>query len=85
MGPDFVFERMMEYIIKNDLNQAKASAMSDMNKINDNPLTSMIIMGANTETDLIKQISGFTMMSDKVKQYYNNPQKAISDYLNNYL
>ena len=50
MGPDFVFERMMEYIIKNDLNQAKASAMSDMNKINDNPLTSMIIMGANTET-----------------------------------
>ena len=80
MDPDFVFERMMEYIIKNDLNQAKASAMSDMNKINDNPLTSMIIMGANTETDLIKQISGFTMMSDKVKQYYNNPQKAISDY-----
>ena len=80
MEPDFVFERMMEYIIKNDLNQAKASAISDMNKINDNPLTSMIIMGANTETDLIKQISGFTIMSDKVKQYYNNPQKAISDY-----
>jgi len=80
MNPDFVFERMMEYIIKNDLNQAKASAISDMNKINDNPLTSMIIMSANTETDLIKQISGFTMMSDKVKQYYNNPQKAISDY-----
>ena len=80
MDPDFVFERMMEYIIKNDLNQAKASAISDMNKINDNPLTSMIIMSANTETDLIKQISGFTMMSDKVKQYYNNPQKAISDY-----
>ena len=80
MDPDFVFERMMEYIIKNDLNQAKASAISDMNKINENPLTSMIIMSANTETDLIKQISGFTMMSDKVKQYYNNPQKAISDY-----
>lgn len=80
MGPDFVFERMMEYIIKNDLNQAKASAISDMSKINDNPLTDMIIMGANTEIELIKQMAGFTIMSDKVKQYYNNPQKAISDY-----
>lgn len=80
MNSDFVFERMMEYILKNDLNQAKASAASDMNKINDNPLSNMIIMGANTETDLIKRIAGFTIMSDKVKQYYNNPQKAIDDY-----
>ena len=80
MDPDFVFERMMECIVRNDLNEAKASAISDMNKINDNPLSNMIIMGANTETDLIKKMAGFSIMSDKVKQYYTNPQKAIDDY-----
>ena len=80
MDPDFIFQRMMEYIVNNDFNQAKASAINDMNKINNSPLPSMVIMNANTETELIKQMAGFTIMSDKVKQYYNNPQKAIRDY-----
>ena len=80
MDPDFIFQRMMECIVNNDFNEAKASAISDMNKINDSPFSSMIIMNANTKTELIKQMAGFTIMSDKVKQYYNNPQKAIRDY-----
>ena len=81
MDPDFVFERMMDYIIRNDLNEAKASAISDMNKMNDNYSSYIIIiMNARTKTELIKVMAGFTIMSDKVKEYYNNPQKAIIDY-----
>ena len=80
MEPDFVFERMMEYIVKNDFNTAKISAMNDMNKISDNCLSSIIIMSANTDIELIKTMADFAIMSDKVKQYYTNPEKAIVDY-----
>jgi mevalonate pyrophosphate decarboxylase len=80
MEPDFVFQRMMEYIVKNDFNNAKISAMNDMNKISDNCLSSMLIMSANTDIELIKTMAGFAIMSDKVKQYYTNPEKAIVDY-----
>ena len=80
MEPDFVFQRMMEYIVKNDFDTAKVSIMNDMNKISDSCLSSMIIMRANTDIELIKIVAGFSIMSDKVKQYYNNPEKAIIDY-----
>ena len=54
--------------------------MNDMNKISDSGMSSMIIMRANTDVELIKTMAGFAIISDKVKQYYNNPEKAIIDY-----
>ena len=80
MDPDFVFQSMMEVIVINDFEQAKISAISDMNKISDNSLSNMLIMNANTDIELIKIMAGFSVMSEKVKQYYTNPEKAISDY-----
>ncbi len=29
---------------------------------------------------LIKNASGFAFMSDKIKKYYENPKKALTDY-----
>ena len=80
MEPDFVFQRMMEYIVKNDFDTAKVSIMNDMNKISDSSISSMLVMKAETDIELIKIVAGFAIMSDKVKQYYNNPDKAIVDY-----
>ena len=80
MNPDFVFERMMEYVVQNDFKTARASALSDMNKIDNNPLSNMLIMTARNNIELIKVMAGFAIMSEKIKQYYYEPEKAITNY-----
>ena len=80
MTSDHVFRTMMEYILKNDFRNAQLSAMSDMLKYDDNNLSGMIIMTAKNQLELIKIMAGFATMSDGIKEYYNNPEKAINDY-----
>ena len=80
MNSEFIFKRMMEYIIENKFEQAKMSILSDISKIDSNPLSSMIIMTSKNSIELIKNVSGFAFMSKKIKSYYENPEKALNDY-----
>ena len=80
MNSDWVFDRMMPYLINNDFKNAKNSAISDMNKYDDNPLSFMIINTATDNDKLIKIMAGFSSMSDKIKVYESNPEKAYIDY-----
>lgn len=80
MNSDWVFDRMMPYLINNDFKNAKNSAISDMNKYDDNPLSFMIINTATDNDKLIKIMAGFSSMSDKIKVYESIPEKAYIDY-----
>lgn len=80
MDSEFIFKRMMEYIIQNNFEDAKKSIISDISKIDSNPLSSMIIMTSKNSLELIKNASGFAFMSKKIKSYYDNPEKALNDY-----
>ena len=82
MEPAFIFERMMKHVIEDDFINAKASIMSDINKIDSNPLSSMIIMTADNNLDLIRAASGFNFMSEEIQKYYTKPELAIIDYKN---
>ena len=75
---------MMKYVIEDDFKNAKASIVSDINKIDKNPLSIMIIMSAENNLDLIRQASGFSFMSEEIQKYYTNPELAISDYANKF-
>ena len=37
-------------------------------------------MSSKNSKELIKNASGFCFMSDKIKKYYENPEKALIDY-----
>ena len=80
MNSDFIFNRMMEYIIKDDFDNAKRSAISDISKQNENPISFMIINTAKDNLELIKIMAGFNSMNNKIKNYYNNPEQALIDY-----
>ena len=83
MTPDLLFQRMMQLILQNNLKEAKASAISDMNKVGKiNSLSAIMIMIAKNDIELIKVVADFDIMSNEVKQYYTNPQKAFVDYNN---
>ena len=83
MTPDFLFQRMMQLILQKKFEEAKASAISDMNKVGEvSSLSIMLIMTAKNNEELIKVVAAFSIMSDEVKQYYTNPQKALVDYNN---
>ena len=77
---EFIFKRMMDYILKDDLLNAKMSIMSDLSKIDENPLTSRVIMSSQDAISLIKNVAGFHLMSQNIQQYYDNPEKALIDY-----
>ena len=80
MDNNFIFKRMMEYILENNFEEARRSILSDISKIDNNPLSGMIIMSSENSIDLIKNVAGFYFMSEKVQTYYNNPEKALIDY-----
>ena len=71
---------MMDYILNDDFNNAKMSIMSDLSKIDSNPLTSVVIMSSQDPISLIKNAAGFHFMSQNIQQYYDNPEKALIDY-----
>lgn len=81
---EFVFRRFIDYLNKNDINNAKFSAISDIQKFEQfemNGLGIAIIMNSKNSDDLIKAIAGFHFVEGtSFKQYYKNPQKAIEDY-----
>ena len=81
MNPNFIFERMMEYIIKDDFRNAKLSIMSDITKMKEyNPIYSMSLLCANNNLELIKGVAGISFMSKDIQKYYTNPELAISEY-----
>ena len=80
MNNDFIFKRMMDYIIQDKFQEARMSILSDISKIDNNPMGGMIIMSSKNSIELIKNASGFAFMSDKIKKYYENPKKALTDY-----
>jgi len=80
MDCELIFERMMKYIIEDNFNEARMSILSDISKIDNNPMGGMIIMSSKNSIELIKNASGFAFMSDKIKKYYENPKKALTDY-----
>ena len=84
MDSAFIFERMMEYVIKDDFTNAKASIISDISKIDNNPLSCMIIMNAENHIDLIKIVSGFSFMDKNIQKYYTNPELAFIEYSNKF-
>ena len=77
---EFIFKRMMDYVLKDDLLNAKISIMSDLSKIDENPLTSRVIMSSQDAISLIKNVAGFHLMSQNIQLYYDNPEKALIDY-----
>ena len=77
---EFIFKRMMDYILNDDFNNAKMSIMSDLSKIDENQLTSRVIMPSQDAISLIKNVAGFHLMSQNIQQYYDNPEKALIDY-----
>jgi len=80
MDNDIFFKRMMDYIIEDKFDEARKSILSDISKIDNNPMGGMIIMSSKNTIELIKNASGFAFMSDKIKKYYENPEKALADY-----
>ena len=80
MDNDFIFKRMMEYINESNFEEARNSILSDISKIDDNPISSMIIMSSQNDKELIKNVAGFHFMSERIQRYYNNPEKALNDY-----
>jgi hypothetical protein len=78
----FAFNRSIEYLQNNDLENAKLSFMSDINKskLNNNPLMFIIINSARTSKDLIKQMSGFCYMPKDIQEYYDHPEKCMRKY-----
>ena len=77
---EFIFKRMMDYILKDDFHNAKMSIMSDLSKIDNNPLTNVVIMSSQDAISLIKNVAGFHLMSQNIQQYYDNPENALIDY-----
>ena len=71
---------MMDYILKYDFHNAKMSIMSDLSKIDNNPLSSVGIMSSQDAISVIKNAAGFNFMSQNIQQYYDNPEKALIDY-----
>jgi hypothetical protein len=71
---------MMEHILENKFEEAKNSILCDISKIDNNPLSGMIIMSSKDSIELIKNTAGFHFMSKEVQTYYNNPEKAFIDY-----
>ena len=80
MDNDYIFKRMMDYIIEDNFEEARMSILSDISKIDNNPMGSMIIMSSKNIIELIKNTSGFSFMSENIKKYYSNPEKALIDY-----
>ena len=80
MDNDYIFKRMMDYIIEDNFEEARMSILSDISKIDNNPMGSMIIMSSKNIIELIKNTSGFSFMSENIKKYYFNPEKALIDY-----
>ena len=77
MDNEFIFRRLMEYILRNDFENARTSIVSDISKIDNIPLSGMIIMSSKDSIELIKNVAGFPFMNEKIQTYYNNPQKSF--------
>ena len=75
-----IFLRMMYYINNDDLIQARTSVLSDISKIDKNPLNFPIIMSSKDNLELIKNVAGFCFMNEKIQKYYEDPEKAFRDY-----
>ena len=85
MNPNFIFERMMEYIINDDFTNARLSIMSDITKMDDyKPIYGMHLLSANNNLELIIGAAGFSFMSKDINKYYANPKLAISEYKNKF-
>ena len=81
MDGDFIFKRMMDYIIiENNFEDARKSILSDISKIDNNPMAGMIIMSSKNSIELIKNAAGFAFMGKNIQKYYTNPEKALIDY-----
>ena len=81
MENELIFNRMMENIVRNNFQLAKLTAISDINKLIKDDSSYKKIMNANNSIELIKIMSSFSIMSEKIKEYNSNPEKAIDDYL----
>lgn len=84
MENELIFNRMMENIIRNNFQLAKLTAISDINKLIKDNSSYKKIMNAKNSIELIKIMSNFSIMSDKIKEYNSNPEKAINDYLSSH-
>ena len=77
MDGDFIFKRMMDYIIiKNNFEDARKSILSDISKIDNNPMAGMIIMSSKNSIELIKNAAGFAFMGKNIQKYYHSADVA---------
>ena len=80
-GGRWAFDRAIEYLKKNDLQNAKMSFMSDIQKGGvqgmEYQMASMIVMLASNKTELIKAMAGFSFMPPDIRCFYDNPEGAM--------
>ena len=69
MENELIFNRMMENIVRNNFQLAKLTAISDINKLIKDDSSYKKIMNANNSIELIKIMSSFSIMSEKIKEY----------------
>ena len=80
-----IFDEAMSYVAKGEYRSAAMAFLSDTDKIGYDvgiflmPLLSISDENTNP-TDMIKMLSGFSSMPDRVKNYYKNPELALKDY-----
>lgn len=78
-----MFQRVMEYVNKNEIELAGKSFVSDCNKrYIDLDIFKYMLFNETDKYSLIKLICGLHFMPRDLKKYYDNPEKALIDYKN---
>ena len=77
----WMFQRVMEYINRNEIKEAGISFAIDCNKKDiDLGFLRMMFFNQSDKYSLIKLICGYSFMPQEFQKYYDNPEKALIDY-----
>ena len=84
-----IFDKCMIYIIEKNYREAAMAFLSDTDKIGyDVGVFLMPLLSVNnnntTASEIIKILSGFSSMPERVFKYYENPELALKEYSEKY-
>ena len=78
---EFMFNRVMQYLHKDDVKNAAMSFLSDCNKGKiDLGILTMMFPHVTDKKMLLNLICGYPWQPEKIKKYYDNQNKAFTDY-----
>ena len=78
---EYMFNRVMQYLHKGEVKNAAMSFVSDCNKGKiDLVFFTMVFLEVTDKNMLLNLICGYPWQPKKIKQYYDNQNKAFTDY-----